>query len=152
MERQTKSFATGQVPREWILVDLDGVPLGRAASRIADLLRGKHKPQFTPHADVGDFVVVVNASKVVLTGNKMADKIYYHHTGYISHLKERHVSHYLKKNPEFVLRHAVKGMLPKNKLSRQLLRKMKVYPGAEHPHGPQAPKEIDIMKKVQEVA
>lgn len=152
MERQTKSFATGQVPRDWVLVDLDGITLGRAASRIADILRGKHKPQYTPHADVGDFVIVINASKLVLTGNKMADKIYYHHTGYISHLKERHVSYYLESNPEFILRHAVKGMLPKNKLSRQLLRKMKVYAGTEHPHGAQEPKKIDIMKKIQEVA
>lgn len=152
MERQTQSFATGQVSRDWVLVDLEGVVLGRAASRIADILRGKHKPQYTPHADVGDFVVVINASKLVLTGKKMTDKIYYHHTGYIGHLKERHVSNYIDSNPEFILRHAVKGMLPKNKLSSQLLRKMKVYPGAKHPHEAQNPKKINIMKKVQEVA
>ncbi len=133
-------------------MDLDGVPLGRAATRIADILRGKHKPEFTPHADVGDFVVVINASKVKLTGKKMADKVYYHHTGYINHLKVRHVEHYLENNPAFIIRHAVKGMLPKNRLSRQLLRKMKVYPGAEHPHAAQQPRKIDVMKKVQEVA
>ena len=152
MERQTKSFATGEVEREWLLVDLDGVPLGRAASRIADLIRGKHKPQYTPHADVGDFVVVINASKVLLTGKKRTDKIYYHHTGYIGHLRERNAEHYLVSNPAFVIRHAVKGMLPKNRLSRKLLRKIKVYPGAEHPHAAQKPRAINIMKKTEEAA
>ena len=150
MEKQTKSFSTDEVKREWLLVDLDGVPLGRAASRIADIIRGKHKPQYTPHADVGDFVVVINASKVLLTGNKRSDKIYYHHTGYIGNLKERNVAHYLEANPAFIIRHAVKGMLPKNRLSRQLLRKIKVYPGAEHPHSAQQPKAINIMKKMED--
>ena len=148
MERQTKSFATGEVTRNWVLVDLEGVPLGRAASRIAEILRGKTKPQYTPHADVGDFVVVVNAEKVKLTGGKLDKKLYRWHSGYLGHLKERSAKEMLDKDPAFLIRHAVKGMLPKNRLGRKLLRKLKVYAGPDHPHQAQKPVKIDIMKKL----
>ena len=148
MEKQTKSFATGEVPRNWVLVDVAGVPLGRAASRIAEILRGKHKPQFTPHSDVGDFVVVINAEKVGLTGRKQEKKLYRWHSGYLGHLKERTAKEMLNKDPAYLIRHAVKGMLPKNRLGRKLLKKLKVYAGPEHPHQAQRPQKIDVTKKL----
>ncbi len=148
MQRQTKSFSREEVERKWYLVDVADVPLGRAASRIAEILRGKTKPQYTPHADVGDFVVVVNADKIKLTGGKLYKKMYRHHSGYLGHLRELSAAEYLQKDPTFLLRHAVKGMLPRNRLGRKLLRKMKVYAGPEHPHQAQQPQKIDITKKV----
>lgn len=132
----------GEVPREWHLVDAQGKILGRLATRIAMALRGKNKPTFTPHTDAGDFVVVVNADKVVLTGQKLDKKVYYRHSGYMGGLKSTTARQLLKKKPEEVLRHAVRGMLPKNSLGRHLLKKLKVYAGAAHPHEAQQPKPL----------
>jgi len=129
----------GEVPRNWYLVDAQGKVLGRLASRIAMVLRGKTKPVFTPHMDTGDFVVVVNAAQVQLTGRKLDNKIYYRHSGYIGGLKEISARRQLQKKPEEVLRHAVRGMLPKNSLGRKLLKKLKIYAGAAHPHQAQQP-------------
>jgi large subunit ribosomal protein L13 len=130
---------TGEVPRQWYVVDAQDKVLGRLASRIAMVLRGKTKPVFTPHMDTGDFVVVVNAAQVRLTGKKLADKFYYRHSGYPGGLKAISARHLLQKRPEEVLRHAVRGMLPKNSLGRHLLKKLKVYAGGEHPHQAQQP-------------
>jgi len=129
----------GQDLRRWFVVDAQGKVLGRLASRIAMVLRGKNKPVFTPHADVGDFVVVVNAAQVRLTGNKLDNKMYYRHSGYMGGIKEISARHLLKKKPAEVLRHAVRGMLPKNSLGRQLLKKLKIYAGGAHPHQAQGP-------------
>ena len=128
-----------EVTRRWFVVDAQGKVLGRLASRIAMVLRGKNKPQFTPHMDTGDFVVVVNADQVRLTGRKLDQKVYYRHSGYMGGLKETPVRHLLKKKPEEILRHAVRGMLPKNSLGRHQLKKLKIYTGAEHPHEAQQP-------------
>ncbi len=128
-----------EVPRRWFVVDAQGKVLGRLASRIAMVLRGKNKPEFTPHMDTGDFVVVVNAGQVKLTGKKLDQKIYYRHSGYVGGLKETSARQMLKKKPEEVLRHAVRGMLPKNSLGRNQLKKLKIYTGAEHPHEAQQP-------------
>lgn len=129
----------GEVPRQWYVVDAQGKILGRLASRIAMVLRGKTKPVFTPHTDAGDFVIVVNAAQVRLTGRKLADKLYYRHSGYPGGLKTISARHLLQRKPEEVLRHAVRGMLPKNSLGRHLLKKLKVYAGGEHPHQAQQP-------------
>ena len=126
--------------RNWVLVDADGQTLGRLATQIADRLRGKGKPQFTPHVDTGDFVVVVNAEKIAVTGNKLEDKLYYRHSGYPGGLRVRTLGEQLERRPTEVLRKAVKGMLPKNKLARQQLTKLKIYAGPEHPHSAQEPK------------
>jgi large subunit ribosomal protein L13 len=136
-----KSFTArkGEVLRRWYVVDAQGKVLGRLASRIAMVLRGKTKPTFTPHLDTGDFVVVVNAAQVQLTGRKLDNKMYYRHSGYMGGLKEISARHLLAKKPEEVLRHAVRGMLPKNSLGRHLLKKLKVYAGGEHPHQAQQP-------------
>ena len=128
-----------EVTRRWFVVDAQGKVLGRLASRIAMVLRGKNKPQFTPHMDTGDFVVVVNADQVRLTGRKLDQKVYYRHSGYMGGLKETPVRTLLKKKPEEILRHAVRGMLPKNSLGRHQLKKLKIYTGAEHPHEAQQP-------------
>ncbi len=132
----------GEVDRRWYVVDAQGKVLGRLASRIAMVLRGKNKPTFTPHMDTGDFVVVVNAGQVTLTGAKMDNKIYYRHSGYMGGLKSISARHQLKKKPEEILRHAVRGMLPKNSLGRALLKKLKVYVGGEHPHQAQQPQPL----------
>ena len=129
----------GEVPRQWYVVDAQGKVLGRLASRIAMVLRGKTKPTFTPHLDTGDFVVVVNAAQVQLTGRKLDNKVYYRHSGYMGGLKEISARHLLAKKPEEVLRHAVRGMLPKNSLGRGLLKKLKIYATGEHPHQAQQP-------------
>jgi len=141
-----KSFNAkpNQVPREWVLVDLEGKTLGRAASAIANVLRGKTKPQFTPHVDTGDFVVAVNAQKVQLSGNKLNAKRYYRHSGYTGGIRSFSASQMLQRKPEEVLRLAVKGMLPKNALGRKLLKKLKIYPQAEHKHQAQQPKPLEI--------
>ena len=145
--RTTQSFTKDEVERKWYLVDLEGVPLGRAAARIATILRGKHKPQYTPHADVGDFVVAVNAGKVRLTGGK-ADKQYFRwHTGYTGHLREMLLSQMLRKKPEELFRRTVRGMLPKGPLGRAMLRKLKVYAGPNHPHEAQKPVKIDVTSR-----
>jgi large subunit ribosomal protein L13 len=129
-------------PRDWHLVDADGKVVGRLATRIAMVLRGKHKPAYTPHTDAGDFVVVVNAGKVRFTGAKLDQKMYYRHSGYMGGLKAVSARTMLKKKPEEVLRHAVRGMLPKSSLGRQLLKKLKIYAGAEHPHEAQKPQPL----------
>jgi large subunit ribosomal protein L13 len=129
----------GEVPRQWYVVDAQDKVLGRLASRIAMVLRGKAKPTFTPHLDTGDFVVVVNAAQVQLTGRKLDHKFYYRHSGYMGGLKETSARKLLAKKPEEILRHAVRGMLPKNSLGRHLLKKLKVYAGGEHPHQAQQP-------------
>ncbi|MFH1595614.1 MAG: 50S ribosomal protein L13 [Pseudomonadota bacterium] len=136
---KTYTARTGEVRRQWYVVDAQGKVLGRLASRIAMVLRGKTKPTFTPHIDTGDFVVVVNAGQVQLTGRKLDNKFYYRHSGYPGGLKEISARHLLQKKPEEVLRHAVRGMLPKNSLGRHLLTKLKVYAGGEHPHQAQQP-------------
>ncbi|WP_303721283.1 50S ribosomal protein L13 [Malonomonas rubra] len=132
------------IKRAWYVVDLEDVVLGRAATEIARVLRGKHKPIYTPSVDTGDFVVVLNADKVKLTGNKLADKKYYHHTGYPGGIREINAEKLLAKKPEMVLQSAVKGMLPKSKLGRKMFKKLKVYAGGEHPHAAQQPKELKI--------
>lgn len=133
-----------ELKREWFVVDAGGQILGRLASKLAHRLRGKHKPEFAPHVDNGDFLVVINAAKVAVTGKKLDQKMYYKHTNYPGGLKERTLRQMLDKKPEEVLRAAVKGMLPKNRLARRLLTKLKVYAGTEHPHAPQKPTPLDL--------
>jgi large subunit ribosomal protein L13 len=128
-----------EIEQAWRLVDADGQILGRLATEIADTLRGKNKPAYTPHVDTGDFVIVVNAEKVRVTGKKLEQKIYYRHSGYPGGLRERTLAEQLARRPEEVIRKAVKGMLPKNKLAAAQLRKLKVYAGPEHPHAAQNP-------------
>ena len=132
------------VERSWFVVDLEDVVLGRAATEIARILRGKHKPIYTPSVDTGDFVVVLNAEKIKLTGNKLADKMYYHHSGWQGGIKEISAGKLLEKKPEALVQAAVRGMLPKNKLGRKMFRKLKVYAGGEHPHAAQQPKELKL--------
>jgi large subunit ribosomal protein L13 len=131
--------------RDWYVVDADGQTLGRLATQIADALRGKRKPEYTPHCDTGDFVVVVNAEKIRVTGNKLNDKIYYRHSGYPGGLRSRTLAEMLERRPEEVIRKAVKGMLPRNRLGRQQLTKLKVYAGPEHPHEAQMPKQMEVQ-------
>ena len=133
-----------EIERNWYVVDAEGKVLGRLASEIATRLRGKHKPNFSPHMDVGDFIVVVNAEKVKLTGKKLDDKIYYRHSGYIGGIKERTAREVLEKKPTELLKIAVKGMLSKNSLGRNQLKKLKIYTGSEHPHAAQKPEVLDI--------
>jgi len=132
------------VERNWYVIDAEGVNLGRLATRVADVLRGKHKPTFTPHIDCGDFVIVVNASKVNLTGNKLNDKIYYNHSGYTGGLRERTAKEMREKYPVEMIERAVKGMIPHTRLGRQVAKKLFVYEGAEHPHMAQKPVEMKI--------
>ena len=134
----------GEVEREWLIVDATDMVLGRLASEIAQILKGKRKPQYTPHVDTGDFVVVINAEKICLTGNKAEKKIYYSHSGYIGGLKEVTFARMLEKHPERIIEKAVKGMLPKNTLGRAMNRKLKVYAGSAHPHAAQKPREITL--------
>jgi large subunit ribosomal protein L13 len=130
--------------RDWYVIDAEGRTLGRLATQIADALRGKGKPEYTPHCDTGDFVVVVNAAKIKVTGNKLNDKIYYRHSGYPGGLRSRTLGEMLERRPEEVIRRAVKGMLPRNRLARRQLRKLKVYAGAEHPHEAQKPAPMEV--------
>lgn len=132
------------IDRAWFVVDAQDKILGRLATTIALRLRGKHKPEFAPHMDNGDFIVVVNAAKVKVTGNKLDKKVYNRHSGYMGGLKQTRLRNMLQAKPEYVLEHAVKGMLPKNRLGRALLKKLKVYPGADHPHTAQKPQLLDI--------
>ena len=136
---KTYSAKPHEIEKSWYLVDAEGKTLGRLATQIADLLRGKGKPQYTPHVDSGDFVIVVNAEKVHVTGDKLQQKIYYNHSGYHGGLRERTLAQMLDTRPEEVIRHAVKGMLPRNKLGRAQLRKLKLYAGGQHPHEAQQP-------------
>ena len=132
------------VERNWYVIDAEGVNLGRLATRVADVLRGKHKPTFTPHIDCGDFVIVVNASKVNLTGNKLNDKIYYNHSGYTGGLRERTAKEMREKYPVEMIERAVKGMIPHTRLGRQVAKKLFVYEGSEHPHAAQKPIEMKV--------
>ena len=144
--RLMKTFVATPANRErhWHVVDAEGKTLGRLATRIADVLRGKHKPEYTPHCDTGDFVVVVNAEKIAVTGRKLEQKTYYRHSGYPGGLRSRTLEEMLARQPEEVIRKAVKGMLPRNKLARAQLTKLKVYVGPDHPHQAQQPKELEI--------
>ena len=142
--QKTWNAKKGEVERRWYLVDADGQNLGRLATRIADTLRGKTKPQYTPHVDTGDFVVVINAEKVAVTGQKLDQKRYYRHSGYPGGLRSRTLREQLERQPAEVLRVAVKGMLPKNRLARQQLGKLKIYAGPEHPHEAQAPQPLKL--------
>jgi large subunit ribosomal protein L13 len=134
----------GEVKREWLLIDATDQVLGRVATKAAMLLKGKHKPQYTPHVDTGDFVIIINADKIRVTGAKATDKIYYHHTGYAGGLKSETFEEAMRKHPERVVEHAVKGMLPKNTLGRAQGMKLKVYAGPDHPHAAQKPREIKM--------
>ncbi len=138
----TYSAKPGEVAREWYVVDASGVELGRLATRIAVILRGKHKAAYTPHIDTGDFVVVLNASQVALSGNKLDDKLYYHYTGHKGGLKRAPARAVRERDPETMFQQAVGGMLPKNRLARHQLAKLKVYAGADHPHAAQQPKPL----------
>ncbi|MFP5223648.1 MAG: 50S ribosomal protein L13 [Acidobacteriota bacterium] len=139
---KTYSPSSKEITRDWVIVDAQDKILGRLASVIAQRLRGKHKPEFAPHMDAGDFVVVVNAEKVKVTGRKLDQKMYYRHSGWIGGLKETVLKDMMATKPDQVLIKAVKGMLPKNRLGRQMLKKLKVYSGTEHPHAAQQPKPL----------
>lgn len=141
---KTFSAKSETVRRDWYVVDADGKTLGRLATEVARRLRGKHKPEFTPHVDTGDYIVVINAAKVHVTGNKRADKVYYRSTGYIGNLKGETLGQVLNDHPERVIEHAVKGMLPRNSLGRQMMSKLKIYPGPEHKHEAQQPRTLEI--------
>ncbi|MBA3581586.1 MAG: 50S ribosomal protein L13 [Gammaproteobacteria bacterium] len=141
---KTFSAKTETVKRDWYVVDAAGKTLGRLSTEIARRLRGKHKAEYTPHVDTGDYIVVINAEKVAVTGRKETDKVYYHHTGYIGHLKSITLDKLRAKAPERIIETAVKGMLPKNPLGRAMFRKLKVYAGTEHQHSAQQPKILDI--------
>ena len=152
MTTDAKTFHTwhpkaAEIQRNWLLVDANGETLGRLATQIAHLLRGKHKPTWSPHVDGGDFVIVINASGVELTGRKAQQKIYYRHTGYPGGLKETPYRIMLAKHPERVIKFAVKGMLPKNRLGRRMLKKLYVYGGPTHPHAAQQPRPVTLIKR-----
>jgi len=140
----TVSAKASEVRRTWYLVDATDKTLGRLASQIAHRLRGKHKPEFTPHVDTGDYIVVVNAKKIRVTGNKLRDKMYHHHTGYIGNLKSINLEKLLAKAPDRVIQSAVKGMLPKNSLGRAMIKKLRIFAGPEHSHQAQQPQPLDI--------
>ncbi|GGF89354.1 MULTISPECIES: 50S ribosomal protein L13 [Cysteiniphilum] len=141
---KTFSAKSDEVKREWLLIDANGKTLGRLATEIARRLRGKHKAEYTPHVDTGDYIVVINAEKVAVTGNKQKDKIYYHHTGYIGGLKSVSFEKLIAQHPERAIESAVKGMLPKNPLGRAMYKKLKVYAGESHPHTAQQPLVLEI--------
>lgn len=141
---KTYTPKSGEIERNWRIVDAEGMVLGRIATQIADMLRGKDKPTFSPHMDTGDFVVVVNAEKVRLTGKKLSEKVYYRHSGYPGGIKSIVAEKLLEKKPEGLLIEAVKGMLPKNKLRKVFMKKLKVYAGGEHPHEAQRPKVVNL--------
>jgi large subunit ribosomal protein L13 len=143
---KTWNAKPGAVERRWYVVDADGQTLGRLATQIADTLRGKRKPEYTPHVDTGDFVVVVNAEKIAVTGTKLDDKRYYRHSGYPGGLRSRTLREQLERRPTEVIRKAVKGMLPRNRLGRAQLRKLRVYAGPEHPHVAQAPEPMEVKR------
>lgn len=140
----TPSAKASEIERNWYVVDAAGQPLGRLAAKVAHVLRGKHRPEFTPHVDTGDFVIVMNAAQVKLSGRKMDDKFHYRHSGYPGGLKAESYGSLLERKPEFVIERAVRGMLPKNSLGRQMLRKLKVYPEGTHPHTAQKPEPFPL--------
>lgn len=139
---QTYMANPDKIERKWYVVDAEGCTLGRLASGVASVLRGKNKPQFTPHVDTGDYVIVVNAEKIKVTGKKLEQKIYYNHSDYVGGMKETTLKEMLAKHPERVIEHAVKGMLPKGPLGRAMIKKLFVYAGPEHPHAAQKPEEL----------
>jgi len=141
---KTPVIKKDEVKRKWYLIDAEGKILGRLASKIAEILMGKNKPTYTPNVDTGDFVIVINAEKVKVTGKKLLDKVYYKHSGYLGGLKKETLFSLLNRKPEFVIKHAVKGMLPKNKLARRMIKKLKIYRGCQHPHQAQKPEVIEI--------
>ena len=141
---KTVSARKESVTREWYLVDATDKTLGRLSTEIANRLRGKHKPEYTPHVDAGDYIVVVNAEKVKVTGNKSTEKVYHHHTGYPGGIKSISFAKLIDRAPERIIEKAVKGMMPKNKLSRSMMTKLKIYAGGEHPHSAQQPTPLDI--------
>ena len=141
---KTFSAKPAEVKRDWYVIDAEGKTLGRMATEIARRLRGKHKPEYTPHVDTGDYIVVVNAEKVAVTGNKRSDKMYHRHTGYIGNLKSTNFEKLVASKPEQVIQLAVKGMMPKGPLGRAMLRKLKIYAGTEHNHTAQQPKQLEI--------
>ena len=134
------------VERKWYVVDADGMVLGRIATQVANILRGKTKPIYTPHVDTGDYVIIINADKAILTGKKLDQKIYYHHSGYAGGLKETKYRNLMAEKPEFAVRHAIVGMLPKGPLGRKMAKKLFVYAGAEHPHAAQKPEICELTK------
>ena len=144
MTKSTHYAHTAEVKRNWVLIDADGATLGRLATKAAMILRGKNKPQYTPNADTGDFVVIINAAKVQLTGNKAAEKSYWRHSGFLGGIKFESFQEAMAKHPERVIEHAVKGMLPKGSLGRKQATKLQVYAGAEHPHKAQNPQKIEL--------
>ncbi len=141
---KTFSARPQDIRRQWHLIDAEGKTLGRLATEIARRLRGKHKPEYTPHMDTGDYIVVINAEKVHATGRKMSDKMYHHHTGYIGNLKSISLEKLLARKPERVIQLAVKGMMPKGPLGREMQRKLKIYAGSEHPHAAQQPQALEL--------
>jgi large subunit ribosomal protein L13 len=130
--------------KDWYVIDATDVVLGRLASKVAHMLKGKHKPQYQPHTDEGDYIIVINAKKIRVTGNKLSDKIYYKHTGYIGNMKETPLGKMLDKKPDFVIKNAVKGMLPKNPLGRSMIKKLKIYESDTHGHGAQKPTALEV--------
>jgi large subunit ribosomal protein L13 len=140
----TVSTKPADVRRDWYVVDAEGKTLGRLSTEIARRLRGKHKPEYTPHVDTGDYIIVINAEKVRVTGNKMQNKMYHHHTGYVGNLKSISLEKLLQKAPERVIETAVRGMMPKNKLGRAMFKKLRVYAGSDHQHTAQQPIALDI--------
>jgi large subunit ribosomal protein L13 len=147
MPTKTWNAKPGETARRWYVVDAEGQTLGRLATRIADVLRGKDKPTYTPHVDTGDFVVVVNAEKIQVTGNKLDQKMYHRHSGYPGGLRSRPLREQLERRPTEVIRKAVKGMLPRNRLGRAQIGKLKIYAGPEHPHEAQAPEPLTLGNK-----
>ena len=145
--QRTWNAKPGEVARRWYVVDAEGQTLGRLATRVADTLRGKGKPEYTPHVDTGDFVVVVNAEKIRVTGNKLDQKLYYRHSGYPGGLRSRTLREQLDRRPTEVLRKAVKGMLPRNKLASAQIGKLKIYAGPEHPHSAQSPEPLTLENR-----
>lgn len=143
-EMKTLSAKPAEVTRKWLIADAEGKVLGRFASEVACLLKGKHKPVYTPHVDTGDHVIVVNADKIRVTGNKLQDKLYTNYSGYPGGLRTRTLAKIMETRPEYALEHAIKGMLPKNALGRQMMRKVRIYAGKEHNHESQKPEQIDL--------
>jgi len=136
----------GEIEKKWYVVDAEGMVVGRLASRVAAILRGKHKPTYTPHVDTGDYVVIVNADKVRFTGKKLEQKVYYHHTGYPGGLRKFTAKEIMRKHPERIIISAIKGMMPKNRLGRQQIKKLKVYCGPDHPHTAQKPEPLNLKE------
>ncbi len=141
---KTYTVTPGDIERQWYVVDAEGQTLGRLATRIATILKGKHKPIYTPHADVGDYVIVINADKIHVTGRKLQQKMYHHHSGYPGGLKSFNLRDLLQRHPTRPIEFAVKGMLPKNRLGRRMFKKLKVYIGSEHPHQAQKPQVLEL--------